>query len=249
MGKRIDMTGKRFGRLLVLSYSHTGKFARAHWNVVCDCGNKKVVDGSSLRSGLTKSCGCLHKEIVTETGKIRLNESHPSWRKNNLTGKKFGRLTAIERTNKRSGRSVVYLCKCECGNFREVKARSLVSGGTKSCGCLHKERVAAAGKLRVGELNPSWNPNITDEERHATRMYPEYKEWRTAVFERDDYTCQKCGKKGGNLRAHHVEWYKGNEALRTELSNGVTLCNKHHRELHRLYGYDVGRENLNKFIK
>jgi len=80
-------------------------------------------------------------------------------------------------------------------------------------------------------------------------MYPEYREWRTAVFERDDYTCQKCGKKGGELRAHHIDGYANNEELRVELSNGVTLCKKHHDELHRLHGHDVGREHLNKFIK
>ena len=73
--------------------------------------------------------------------------------------------------------------------------------------------------------------------------------WKKDVFVRDNYTCQKCGKRGGSLIAHHIDGYASNEELRTELSNGITLCKKHHAELHRLYGHDVGKENLAKFME
>lgn len=56
-----------------------------------------------------------------------------------LTGQQFGRLTAIKMTDKRINNSVVWLCKCECGNECEVVAASLRAGRTKSCGCLKKE--------------------------------------------------------------------------------------------------------------
>ena len=81
------------------------------------------------------------------------------------------------------------------------------------------------------------------------RNSKEYREWRTEVYERDDYTCQKCGKRGGALIAHHIDGYANNEELRTELSNGITLCKKHHTDLHHLYGYDVGKVNLAKFME
>ena len=55
----IDMTGKRIGRLTVISYSGPPGL----WNVRCDCGTEKIIRGSSLRSG-TKSCGCLDLETV-----------------------------------------------------------------------------------------------------------------------------------------------------------------------------------------
>lgn len=56
----IDMTGERYGRLLVVSrYRCRGA---AMWVVRCDCGTEKIVAGGSLRSGDTQSCGCLHKE-------------------------------------------------------------------------------------------------------------------------------------------------------------------------------------------
>jgi len=57
-------------------------------------------------------------------------------RKNDLTNKNFGRLTAIKATNKRYHGSIVWLCKCECGNYHEVASVGLVTGRTKSCGCL-----------------------------------------------------------------------------------------------------------------
>lgn len=58
-----------------------------------------------------------------------------------LTGQRFERLIVIERVGTQRGSSL-WLCKCECGNTVEVNARSLTSGNTKSCGCIHKEQLA-----------------------------------------------------------------------------------------------------------
>lgn len=56
-----------------------------------------------------------------------------------LTGQRFGRLIAVCSTNKRARRHVVWLCRCDCGNLKEIESNSLCSGKTKSCGCLQKE--------------------------------------------------------------------------------------------------------------
>jgi len=58
MDERINMVGKRYGRLTVLAYRYTGKGKQAYWTCHCDCGNLTTVRGSSLRQGDTKSCGC-----------------------------------------------------------------------------------------------------------------------------------------------------------------------------------------------
>lgn len=52
-----DLTGKRFGKLIVISFDHSNKYA--YWLCECDCGNEKVIRGSNLTEGLVKSCGCL----------------------------------------------------------------------------------------------------------------------------------------------------------------------------------------------
>lgn len=63
--KKIDLTGQRFGRLLVISEAAQIE-KRVRWNCLCDCGNTKVVDSSNLRMGYTKSCGCLHTETTSK---------------------------------------------------------------------------------------------------------------------------------------------------------------------------------------
>ena len=90
----------------------------------------------------------------------------------------------------------------------------------------------------LGENHPSWNPNLTDEDRQHTRKYPEYNEWRKSVFEIDSFTCQKCGdNRGGNLNPHHIESYSNNPELRTTVSNGITFCKDCHLDFHHQYGY------------
>lgn len=65
MGKVIDMTGQRFGKLTVISQAET-KNNRAMWLCQCDCGNEKIVAGKHLRNGMVKSCGCYIREYLKE---------------------------------------------------------------------------------------------------------------------------------------------------------------------------------------
>lgn len=124
VGRAKDITGERFGRLTVIGRTHNIKNYTA-WLCKCDCGNYKIVTTSGLKSGDYVSCGCKRKE---------LNTPH------DIKGKRFGRLTAIELSNKRSKSGEAYWrCKCDCGNITEVRKSKLSSGETKSCGCLARE--------------------------------------------------------------------------------------------------------------
>lgn len=62
MSKRIDLTGQKFERLKVISYAGTDKRGKALWKCECKCGNTKIVIGTDLSNGHTKSCGCIQKE-------------------------------------------------------------------------------------------------------------------------------------------------------------------------------------------
>jgi hypothetical protein len=103
---------------------------------------------------------------------------------------------------------------------------------------------------RCGPLSATWNPEKTDEERLVGRNYTDYYYWRRQTYERDNYTCQICNKRGCRLNAHHIESYNSNKELRTELSNSISLCNDCHKDFHHQHGRGNNtREQLNEFIK
>ena len=118
MGKFQDLTGMKFGRLTVLYKDNpfilkSGKTA-VMWRCKCDCGNECSVSTPNLKSGNTKSCGCIKTP--------------------DLTGKKFNRLTVLKKDESRSGMTY-YICRCDCGKITSVSQHALTSGRTKSCGC------------------------------------------------------------------------------------------------------------------
>lgn len=91
------------------------------------------------------------------------------------------------------------------------------------------------GKIIIGSGKFPWERSSRD------RECPMYKNWRNKVFERDNYTCQKCGQVGGTLNAHHIKSYKDYPKLRYSKENGLTLCEKCHREIHKKRGVSNGR--------
>lgn len=74
----------------------------------------------------------------------------------------------------------------------------------------------------LGEKNPNWKGGITTENKKI-RASDEYKEWRRQVFERDQYQCVNCGKKG-NLHADHIRPFATHKDIRLDINNGRTLC-------------------------
>lgn len=70
MGKFVDLTGQKFGRLVVIKKASNNKQGIVCWLCQCECGNIKIVRGDSLKQGLTLSCGCLHKNAVKNACKI-----------------------------------------------------------------------------------------------------------------------------------------------------------------------------------
>lgn len=117
---------------------------------------------------------------------------------------------------------------CECGN-KAVICYSKFKDGQRCQKC----KVRKIAKKLSGENSPKWDPNKTDEQRIKDRKYPEYREWRRNVYERDDYTCLSCGERGGKLNAHHIQAYAKFPELRTDVDNGVTLCYDCHKEYHQ----------------
>src|SRR5579872_5899824 len=65
MPAALKLTGERFGRLFVIRRNGSGKFGKNSWECLCECGNRVIVTGGLLRSGKTKSCGCLHSAALS----------------------------------------------------------------------------------------------------------------------------------------------------------------------------------------
>ncbi|MBF2551593.1 AP2 domain-containing protein [Listeria seeligeri] len=123
------MSAKKYNKLTIIK--DTGKRTKsgnAIYECRCDCGNTCEITLAKLRSGHTKSCGCLIKDTANEKFK-----KYEGIRKN--------RLTLIRDTGKRTndGKRIV-LCQCECGNTCEVVFAKFNNSSTKSCGCLALEK-------------------------------------------------------------------------------------------------------------
>ena len=86
------------------------------------------------------------------------------------------------------------------------------------------------GKARIGKKAGNWKNGITPKNL-LIRTSEKYDIWRKKVFERDNYTCQKCEQKGGTLHAHHIKPFAKFPKLRFVVSNGITLCKKCHNEI------------------
>jgi hypothetical protein len=122
-GNFIDLTGSEFNSFKVLSLDSSHKTYGSKWLCQCVCGTIKSVYAHNLKSGGTKSCGCLNRD--------------------DLTGKRYGKLTVIKldhRSRFKSNNVVSkWLCRCDCGNEIVTLGGSLKSNrtqSTKSCGCI-----------------------------------------------------------------------------------------------------------------
>lgn len=132
---------------------------------------------------------------------------------------------------------------CSCGAIAEIIPYAF-SLGQKCFECGKNKRKGEnhpnyrQGHKFIGKLNPNWNHALTDEERklRQKRGDHKYKEWRSSIYQRDNYVCQKCFKRGGDLNVHHIENFALYPEKRYDTNNGITLCKKHHEEFHKLYG-------------
>lgn len=195
MGKIIDLTGRRFGRLVVIERTNEKAGRNYKWLCLCDCGTYKTIRGSGLTHGEALSCGCLHGDVMRATNTIdivgmrferllvvgkQIINNKTTWicqcdcgntiysttgrlktgntkscgclkrgvisKKHtvDLTGMRFGRLYVVSRSDKKNkNQRVEWKCVCDCGSIVSINSKYLISGDTKSCGCLSESWIAS----------------------------------------------------------------------------------------------------------
>jgi len=146
-------------------------------------------------------------------------------------------------------------CGCGCGQevtkrfvrghnmkLREYYFANLIakhfSGSVKGKRPDVAERNRINNKLHVGEKAYHWKGGMPQRDTYSEK----YKAWRKAVFERDNFTCQKCGKRGCKLEAHHIKEWADFPELRYDVDNGQTLCKKCHNLTKIKCGYIMVKE-------
>lgn len=129
-----ELIGKRFGHLTVLKDSGERFHRGVVWECKCDCGNIKNIPGNRLKTGHAKSCGennCFYHKYFDD-----------------ITNQKFGKLTAIKPTSMKDGSHMYWLCKCDCGNEKEVASNHLKNGNIQSCGCI----TSSIGEINIKQI-------------------------------------------------------------------------------------------------
>ena len=146
MGMRTKLSpGQHFGHLTVVGEAPRHRNGKSQALFRCVCGVETVKVIAKVKSGHTKSCGCLKNN---------------SWRatpEKDLVGKRYGRLVVRSRSPRRTSfGGTRWFCVCDCGEKTEVALNNLRNGTTRSCGCLARERASRMGKARKGKRAWNW---------------------------------------------------------------------------------------------
>jgi hypothetical protein len=201
-GVMSKMIGRRYGSMVVVM-----RVSSLQNKVLCrcDCGKEIEVFAPNLIQGRKTHCGCIKYQDRDETGK------------------RYGRWMVIGRSR---GSYEKWECRCDCGNEGIVTRTNLISGNSKSCGCLQKERASEGGMK---------NRRYSVEDSLDRKTRPNVSSWRNKVILRDGERCRICGRKD-RLCVHHKDGWLEVASRRVDVDNGVTLCRTHHEDFHRQYG-------------
>lgn len=179
--KAKELTGQQFGRWIVLERDYSINNGRTNWKCQCTCNKHtiKIIDGYSLTSGRSKSCGCLKKELNIQNfskkkdnvkDNIKQNKHNIDY--NNHNGEIYNNLKIISYVYTKNKKRY-YNCLClNCGNQKIVRYSNLINNHTQSCGCLKSNGEKIISKI-LQENNISYVKEKTfDNCRYTDTNYP-----------------------------------------------------------------------------
>ena len=159
----------------------------------------------------------------------------------NLTGQKFGRLTVIKRIGVDRFGHVLWLCKCICGNEKEVISSNLIRGYTLSCGCIQKEKPnhtqhglskKTIYRKWAGMKNRCFNPKSLKYKDYGGRGITVCEEWKNSFVKYYEYVSKlpHFDEKGysidridvnGNYEPGNVRWATAKEQANNKRKNKI----------------------------
>lgn len=220
MGKFIDLTGQKFGRLTVIERAEN-KGGKVRWLCRCECGNKKIIQGASLKSGHTTSCGCLRGEKLKEQWKDedfrkmqsekvkQLNEEQ--WQDENfrqMQSKRMKEQWKDEDLKKMRSKRMKEQWQDE--EFRKMKSeksseRMKEQWHDEDFRKMKSEQMKEKWQNEEMKWKMGYKGGITPISNYL-RTILTVKQWRKDTYVRENYTCQLTGKHvhGGNSDVHHL---------------------------------------------
>jgi len=224
------------GNKRALGYKHTketkDKISKSLTGRVCSDKTRKKLS----KSNKGKKFSDEHKRKISESKK---GKNHPNW------GKKHSeetiirmKVSALRGDDNPSKRPEVRLKNSlsKIGKLRTIESRKKQSKTLKKIGRLS------------GSKCPFWKGGVTSLNK-LCRTKSDYKWWRMSVYERDNYTCQKCGVRGKELNCHHILNFSDFPDSRFDIDNGITLDKNCHKLFHNIYGRKNNNINqINEFI-
>jgi len=208
------------GGCILLSTSY--KNSQTPLDYICECGTKSRINLSNFKMG--KRCNkCRYRKMAE---KRRHSYEHVK--------KVFEERGCELLSNNYENQDTILTYRCKCGSINNLSFENFRQRKS-TCRACYLESV-------TGENNVLYKPYLTEEHRLIGRNFKELRDWRKAVFERDDYTCNKCKGRGSYLNAHHKNSYDLFPELREDVDNGVTLCSECHTDFHKTYGYGANTE-------
>ena len=171
--RKNKIIGQTFGQLTVLAPAPKREELASRclrYVCKCSCGNIIEVNGNSLRTGHTTSCGCSRRAVNVK----------------DLTGQKFGWLTVKSLAYINNEHRAVWNCICDCGNEIQVTSHGLLGGHNISCGCANQ----SLGEKRIEELLMEMHINYAFQYRLQDCKYKKILPFDFAIFnQRNELLC------------------------------------------------------------
>ena len=227
-----DLSGQKFGAWEVIRFDSKDKYNHAKFLCRCGCGTEKVIHAATLKSGGTKSCGCIKNALLSK----KMTED--------LIGQRFGRLV-VESFSRRGKNGTYWNSRCDCGNEKDIRASELKQGDTRSCGCLRKEVIAKRNTTHGLYRHPlyvTWkdmcsrcnDSNATGYERYGGRGIKVCDRWSgTGGFpnfledmgERPEGTSLDRIDNNGNYCKENCRWFTPKGQHRNKRNNKLLTLN------------------------